>query len=143
MMSLSAFVVPVFLDTNRNPDHMLGQWSRLYYYGHIYLPALCVTTCGLYGFAALGNQRSNRQAAGRYVLAAISTFAMVPFTWIVMAPTNNILFALDSSESVPDLGSVRDLVITWAWMHATRSLAPLLGAYLGFAALLREVRDFV
>ncbi|KAI0121116.1 hypothetical protein BJ170DRAFT_688201 [Xylariales sp. AK1849] len=140
MVSLSAFTVPVFLDTNNEPDHMLGQWASLYHYGHIYLPALCVTTCGLYGCAALGRKRADRRASQRYALAAISTMAMVPFTWMVMAPTNDVLFALGASGSGVELGLVHDLVVKWAWMHTTRSMSPLFGAFLGFSTLLRELR---
>jgi hypothetical protein len=80
MISLSGFAVPVFLDTNGNADHMVRQWARLYHYGHIYLPALCIATCGLYGYAATTRRRARRNVWTRYVLAAVSTFAMVPFT---------------------------------------------------------------
>jgi hypothetical protein len=119
---------------------MLEQWARLYHYGHIYLPALCVTTCGAYGYAALGKTGAGRQARKRYALAAISTIAMVPFTWMVMTPTNDVLFSLGASGSGVELGLVRDLVVKWAWLHTTRSLSPLLGAFVGFATLLRELR---
>jgi hypothetical protein len=140
MMSLSAFVVPVLLDTNDDADQILRQWARLYHYGHIYLPALCVSTCGLYGYAALSKRTANRNHWSRYALAAVSTIAMVPFTWLVMEPTNNILFGLEASESAMELSLVRGLVVKWAWLHVTRSLSPLLGAFLGFTGLLQELR---
>lgn len=142
MASLSAFVIPVLLDTNVAADHMLRQWVRLYHYGHIYMPALCVATCGIYVYAALGKRRA---AAGSdwsrcYALAAVSTIAMVPFTWLVMAPTNNTLFRLESlGSAVTDLALVRILLVRWAWLHAMRSLSPLLGAYLGFTGLVQEL----
>lgn len=139
MMSLSAFVIPVLLDTNTSPAHIVRQWVRLYHYGHIYLPALCIATCSVYGISAY-----QRACDGRnwrpYAFAALSTISMVPFTWIIMTPTNNILFALDKSTSAIDLSYVRGLVVKWAWMHVTRSFTPLLGAYLGLAHLLQEER---
>ncbi|KAK0735105.1 hypothetical protein B0T26DRAFT_671296 [Lasiosphaeria miniovina] len=145
MISLSAFVVPVFLDTNTDAGHMLRQWTRLYHYGHIYLPALCVATCGLYGYAALRKRAASSYSPqwSRYATAAAATLAMVPFTWYVMMPTNDILFGLEAAATAgtgsPELVAVRALVIKWAWLHVTRSLSPLVGAFLGFTSLLREL----
>ncbi|KAL2169151.1 hypothetical protein VTG60DRAFT_6391 [Thermothelomyces hinnuleus] len=152
MGSLSAFVIPVFLDTNVAADHMLRQWVRLYHYGHIYMPAVCVATCGIFAYAFLDKKSSSsssskhhqsdpsRSAASRYGLAAVSTIAMVPFTWLVMAPTNNTLFRLESLGSgVTDLALVRTLLVRWAWLHAVRSLSPLLGAFVGFTGLVQEL----
>ncbi|PHH92984.1 hypothetical protein CDD83_2817 [Cordyceps sp. RAO-2017] len=135
-MSLSAFVVPVFLDTHDDANKILQQWACLYLYGRAYLPALCVATCGFYGYIAV----SRRRVARWYALAAVSTFAMVPFTWLAMTPTNNTLFGLAASASPPNLSLVRGLLVRWAWLHVTRSLAPLIGAFVGLASLLRELR---
>lgn len=140
MMSLSVIVVPVLLDTNSDPNHILRQWARLYHYGHIYMPALCVTTCALYIFAALSKTTAAGQRQwSRYATAAVSTVVMIPFTWLVMTPTNNTLFRLGASGSVMDLNLVRGLVVKWSWLHVTRSLSPLLGAFLGFTGILEEL----
>ena len=141
MMSLSAFVIPVLLDTDQDAKHMVRQWARLYHYGHIYLPALCVSTTGLYVYTSLSKRVVNNKQWSRYALAATSTIAMVPFTWLVMTATNNTLFRLDASELVMELGLVRGLVVRWAWLHVTRSLFPLVGAILGFMTLLQELRS--
>jgi hypothetical protein len=141
MMSLSAFVVPVMLDTNSDAGHIARQWARLYHYGHIYLPGLCIATCVLYGYSSLRQHRSSR----KYVLAAMWTIAMVPFTWIVMVPTNNLLFGLDEAArsgsvvGLGNLGLVHGLAVKWAWLHATRSLSPLIGSYLGLTGVLQEL----
>ncbi|KAH8810952.1 hypothetical protein F5884DRAFT_854320 [Xylogone sp. PMI_703] len=139
MMSLSAFVIPVLLDTNASPGHILRQWVRLYHYGHIYLPVLCIATCGIYGISAYQRAR-NGQKWQAYGYAILLTIAMVPFTWVIMTPTNNTIFELDISNSASDLIYVRALIVKWAWMHVTRSLSPLLGAYLGFTHLMQEQR---
>ncbi|KAK2594650.1 hypothetical protein QQS21_007626 [Conoideocrella luteorostrata] len=138
MMSISAFFVPVCLDTNTDAGQMLRQWARLYHYGHIYLPGLCITTCGLYFYAASSkiNEASNQWQ--KYTFAAVLTAAMIPFTWLIMTPTNENLFELEASRSVPDLSHVRNLVVKWAWLHVTRSLFPLVGAMLGFTVLLQD-----
>lgn len=140
-MSLSAFVIPVFLDTNQSTEHMVRQWARLYHYGHIYLPALCVSTTGMYAFTTLRKRAANNEQWSRYALAAISTIAMVPFTWVFMTPTNDTLFSLDASEFFMELGLARGLVVKWAWLHVTRSFFPLVGAILGFTALQQELRS--
>lgn len=140
LMSLSAFVIPVFLDTNGDPGHTLRQLVWLYHYGHIYLAAFCIATCGLYGFSAVSSKAADRKQWTRYALAAVSTFCMVPFTWLILKPKNNKIFRLEGSESVAEVGFVRDLVVRWAWLHVVRSMSPLLGTFLGFTCLLQEVR---
>lgn len=143
-MGLSGFAIPVFLDTMHNSGQLLTSWARLYHYGHIYMPALCVATVGLYSYTALAKRAAGRKEWTQYALAAVTTIAMVPFTWIVMVPTNDSLFALRDSEveatGSVDMGSLRGLIVKWAWMHVTRSLFPLVGAYLGFTNVLGELR---
>lgn len=72
----------------------------------------------------------------------MTTLAMVPFTRVLMTPTNNALFELEkaSSETADgDLGAVRQLVVTWSWLHVTRSLFPLVGAIAGLRGLLEDL----
>jgi hypothetical protein len=145
MISLSTIVIPVFLDTDTEPNQLLRHWARLYHYGHIYMPAVCVATCGLYGYTALSKRASVRKQWRMYTVAGVATIAMVPFTWAIMAPTNNILFGLEASAlasssasaSVADLGAVRGLLVKWAWLHLVRSLFPLVGAIVGFTAVVQ------
>ncbi|KAI0469989.1 hypothetical protein GGR56DRAFT_156337 [Xylariaceae sp. FL0804] len=63
----------------------------------------------------------------------------VPFTWLFMAPTNNILFGLEKVTGFSDLARVRDLVVKWSLLHITRSVFPLVGAAIGLTEVLREV----
>ncbi|KAJ5655729.1 hypothetical protein N7507_007679 [Penicillium longicatenatum] len=144
MLCLSAISVPVFLDTNTDSGHLVRQWARTYHYGHIILPALCIATCGLYAYIGL-NKRAVRGKGWRTCAAAgVATIAMVPFTWLIMTPTNNTLFQLEAasvsaSEPPADLNAVRELVVRWSWLHATRSLFPLVGALVGFGGLLHDL----
>jgi hypothetical protein len=140
MMGLSALVIPVFLDTIDDGPQLLRQWARLYHYGSIIMPALCVATCGIYGYVALSKRTAISPLWSPYALAAVSTLAMVPFTLWVMVPTNNALFELHRSEGSTELDVVQVLVVKWAWLHVMRSLYPLFGAFLGFRALIRELR---
>lgn len=136
MVCLSGVAIPVFLDTDTDAAHLVRQWVHVYHYGHIYMPALCVATCGLYGYIAL-----NRLQHRIYVLAGLSTIAMVPFTWIFMAPTNNTLFHLDGLDNLSsiELAAVQDIVIRWSWLHLFRCLFPMVGVLLGFTGLLQEL----
>ncbi|KAJ5592636.1 hypothetical protein N7537_009540 [Penicillium hordei] len=136
MVCLSGVAIPVFLDTDTDAAHLVRQWVRVYHYGHIYMPALCLATCGLYGYIAL-----NRLQRRIYVLAGLSTIAMVPFTWIFMAPTNNTLFHLDGLDNLSsiELAAVQDIVIRWSWLHLFRCLSPIVGVLLGFTGLLQEL----
>jgi hypothetical protein len=142
MMSLSLMTIPVFLDTNTQPAQMLHQWVRLYHYGHLLLPSMSVATLSLYLYVALNNRASGALWAS-YATAGAVTVAIIPFTLIVMVPTNNTLFELEDlvniSAAVPSLDYVRELVTKWGRMHLVRSLFPLLGATLGFNALYEDV----
>jgi hypothetical protein len=142
MICLSGVVVPVFLDTVTDPTHLLRQWTCVYHYGHIYMPALCVATCGLYGYTAL-SKHLNRKPWLIFIVAGAVTMAMVPFTWVMMAPTNNALFRLEAlataSTSAADLSAVQEIVVRWSWLHIVRSLFPLAGVFLGFTGILQEL----
>lgn len=140
MMGLSAFAIPVFLDTNANTEQLLRQWMRLYHYGHMYMPALCVATFGLYGYASLGRRASSHKQWYRYGVAATSTISMVPFTWLVVARTNDTLFRMGAPNAGTELILARALVLKWAWLHVMRSLFPLFGAIIGFISLLKEMQ---
>lgn len=137
MMSLSAIMIPVLLNTNTESAHLIRQWACLYHYGHIYMPAVSVAATGLYGYSALRKRASNRLQWRIYVAAGATTITMVPFTWLMMAPTNNTLFGL--AASAVDLRTVQELVVRWAWLHAVRSVFPLVGAILGLVGVLQEL----
>ena len=141
MLSLSTMVVPVFLDTNSSGTNMVQQWSRLYHYGHIYLPALSVMAAGLYEYVGLCQYASGSKYWPFYAVAGVTTITMVPFTWVFMSPTNGLLFGLEASipSTTVDLTSVQGLVVKWGWLHAVRSLFPLAGAVLGCIGILQEL----
>ncbi|KAA6412020.1 MAG: noranthrone monooxygenase [Lasallia pustulata] len=141
MMSLSAIVVPVFLDTDTESTHLVRQWARLYHYGHLYMPAVSVAATGLYGYVALRKRASNRNQWFIYAAAGATTITMVPFTWLMMAPTNTTLFRLEAlasaTASAVELSTVQELVVRWAWLHVVRSVFPLVGAILGLVGVLQ------
>ena len=73
------------------------------------------------------------------VAAAFSTIAIVPFTVLLMAPTNEALFkreraAARGAAAGVEPGSV-ELVRKWARLNLTRALLPAAGALVACFAL--------
>ncbi len=138
MFGLSLIAIPVLVDINSDPAHLVRQWARLYGYGIQYMPAGAIGTTALYAYAASTKARSS-QPWQTYALAAAATMTIVPFTWFVMAPTNNVLFGLNElAGGAKGLVHVHELIAKWQWLHFVRSLFPLIGAVAGLRATLGE-----
>ncbi|KAF4155536.1 hypothetical protein CNMCM6069_007944 [Aspergillus lentulus] len=122
MMGLSVVDIPVVLSNATQSSHLLQHFMRLYDIGHKMMPSLAITTCLLYGYTA-----SSTRAAGRsglpHIIAAVTTISMVPFTWLIMAPTNNALFRMHADPAAADLGEVRRLLVRWAQLHAQSNVS--------------------
>ncbi|OTA98963.1 hypothetical protein M426DRAFT_325529 [Hypoxylon sp. CI-4A] len=103
MMSLSFITVPVFLDTTLQAPQLFQQWARMYSYGHQALPTLAVGTCLLHLYTA-AKRRGAKKSSAIFVVAGVTTLIMLPFTWLVMAPTNTELFGLDTKVLFPPCG---------------------------------------
>ncbi|TVY20487.1 Anthrone oxygenase [Lachnellula arida] len=134
MMSLSLLAVPVFTTTTTEPAQLTREWAKMYHYGHSVMPAISIATVGLYTRVIYARRRQKRQWAG-YAAAGAVTLLMLPFTWFIMAPTNNQLFAFEDAR-VKGLGAatfneVLGLVNFWRQLHIVRSLFPLAGAAIG------------
>ncbi|MCJ1247984.1 Anthrone oxygenase AgnL2 [Trapelia coarctata] len=141
MMSLSLMAIPVFLDTTTQPSQLFHQWVRMYHYGHQVLPTMAVATFLLYAYAAISKGAAKNPWAV-FVVAGATTVSMLPFTWIFMVPTNEILFRLEGESKaalVASLDEAQELVKTWSWLHLVRSLFPLAGALLGLTGTLQDL----
>ena len=141
-MNLSLMIIPLFLDTNTQPAHLLTQWVRLYHYGHLVLPSMAIATFLIHAYTVAGKRASGKPWIA-YAAAGVVTVSIIPFTLIVMAPTNETLLRLEkeirADAAVATLDQVRELVMRWGRMHFVRSLFPLVGAVLGFSGLMNEV----
>lgn len=141
MMNISLLTVPVILDTTTQPSQLLTQWVRVYHYGHQVLPGISITTCALYTYAAF-RKRAAGHAWRAFAVAGLTTLCMLPFTWTVMKPTINALFAAEMESKAGRVASwdaAVGLVTTWTMMHTTRVLFPLTGAILGLWATLSQL----
>ncbi|BCS19169.1 DUF1772 domain-containing protein [Aspergillus puulaauensis] len=155
MITLSTITVPVLLDTTTHPPQLLHQWVRTYHYGHISLPTISIATAILYFYIA-ACQSSRSKPWRRAALVGVLTVIMVPFTWVCMSPTNDVLFGLQRESQIRGLNQtqiegfgdgnatgagiegdvatlegVTELVVRWGWMHLVRSLFPLAAAVVG------------
>ena len=139
MTSLSLVAIPVFLDSIASAPQLFQAWARMYHYGHQAMPAMAVGTLGLWTYAAL-KRRGAKEPWRALALAGATTALMLPFTWLVMVPTNNELFRLEAVGTEignVTLGEARALVESWAGMHLARSVFPLAGAVMGAVATFR------
>jgi hypothetical protein len=143
MMSLAVMAIPVFLDTATGSPQLFHQWARMYHYGHQVLPGMAIGTFLLYTYAGFRKRRAGKINLWRVLmLAGLVTVSIIPFTLLIMKPTNDELFRLESVTRVPqtgentgvgvmDIKEARGLVVNWALMHFTRSTFPLIGAIIG------------
>lgn len=141
MMSLSLVAVPVFIDTDTQSSHLLAHFVRLYHYGHRLMPSLAVGTFALYATSSY-KAHAVDDIWLKPLIPGVITLLLVPFTWIIMTPTNYALFDLynqGKAEKKVDIGQVRRLVVKWKWLHIVRSLFPLLGAVLGGTHVLHQL----
>lgn len=140
-MSLSFLAVPVLLETTTDAHQLFFQWVRMYHYGHQTMPTMAVGTFLLHIYTCSKRSRA-RKPWTIFALAGAATIIMLPFTWFVMAPTNNELFRLETASkvnpSVMGISGAKELVVKWAWMHAFRSLMPLTGAVLATLGTFRK-----
>lgn len=143
MISLAAMAIPVLLETTTDAPQLFHQWTRVYHYGHQVLPGMAIGTFLLYTFACFRRRRAENPKPWRLLaLAGLVTVSIIPFTLLIMKPTNDELFRLESvtrmiqpgehaGVNVMGIKEAKELVVRWAFMHATRSTLPLIGAIIG------------
>lgn len=148
MISLSAIAIPVLLETTTNSPQLFYQWTRIYRYGHQVLPGMAIGTFLLYSFECFQRRRAQKPKPWRLLaLAALVTISIIPFTLLIMKPTNDELFRLESVTrmvqpgeqlvvKVMAINQAKGLVVKWAFMHAIRSTFPFIGAVIGAVAAL-------
>ncbi|KAI0439707.1 hypothetical protein F4803DRAFT_553772 [Xylaria telfairii] len=142
MMGTSLLVIPAFLDAAHTASQLCTQWTGLYHYGATTSPSISVATLLLYVSAAAKNWSCRKSDRWSCLLAGIVTAMMIPFTWVVMMPTNDKLLALEAEAKAGHLTAslehVRALVAGWNSMHMLRSCFPLAGALIGLLVHMRK-----
>lgn len=142
---LSLLAVPGLLSAPDSAQALAQQWEGIFNRGMVLCPLTAVLSALGYGYlaraaaaAAGGGQRSS----GRFVGAAALTFAIMPFTVLVMNPTNQALqraaAARGGESQVGEVQAVRERLRRWSTLNLVRSLLPLASAVLGFWTLVEE-----
>lgn len=111
------------------------QWDVVFRRGRVLCPLTAVLAALGYGHLAW---RSSPRAAGgtrSLVGAAALSLAIVPFTLLVIGPTNKALQRAAAGEGPLGEGAVRELVRRWSTLNLVRSLLPLSSAVLGLWTL--------
>ncbi|PSR94190.1 hypothetical protein BD289DRAFT_363871 [Coniella lustricola] len=138
---LSILAVPGLLSTTSpvHPQSIAQQWAGIYNRGKVLGPQTAVLSLLGYTYLAYQNKSQGRPWHV-FVGAAVISIAIVPFTIVVMNPTNQAL--LQAAEGANNLGSeaVSQLLLKWKDLNLMRSFFPLAGAALGFYGLVAKMR---
>jgi hypothetical protein len=128
--------VPGLLAAPISGQNLAKQWMTIFETGKSQMPK--VALLALFGYAYLAYDRHTRGSpwAG-YLTAGALTMAVVPFTLLLMSPTNDALIevATGAARATSD-EATRALLQKWKGLNAMRSLLPLAGALVGAWTLL-------
>ncbi|KAE8362108.1 Noranthrone monooxygenase [Aspergillus caelatus] len=143
MMNLHLLTIPILIETTQQPAQLVHQWSRIFYSGHRKGPGIAIVTGALYGYAAWA-KFSVGEPWHHWMVAAVTTVSMVPYTWMFMNATNTALFHAEDrfekgSVEISLQESVR-LVRKWDWLNTVRALFPLAGSVMGMLGVCGVLR---
>jgi hypothetical protein len=129
--------VPVIFSNTTNAA-FLTSWRHTLDNGVRVCPPLAVAATVAHLINAYLNRNFSDDRAKYSAIAAVSTIAIVPFTMLFMASTNEALFkreqaALGTSTGI-ESGSL-ELVKKWGRLNMTRSFLPAIGAVVACFAL--------
>ncbi|KAH8899427.1 DUF1772-domain-containing protein [Thozetella sp. PMI_491] len=136
IMNMSTLAIPALLAATLPPQAVATQWNFLFERGKATMPPTAVAS--LLGYAYLAYDAHARgQGWKGYAAAGLLTVSIVPFTLIVLDPTNRALTAV-ANGSIKLLGEegTKVLLQKWARINFFRSLLTLSGSLIGFWSLL-------
>lgn len=145
MTTVSMLAMPLILQTAPTSSTLLNHWKFVYTSGHKQGPTISIAAGLAYWFAAGWSLRSGRGEDTwiPYTAAGAITMSMIPYTWAMILPTNNALFANIKAETegkATSLQANRELVKRWRLLNLSRVAFPLAGAILGLLTLVGVVR---
>ncbi|TPX17147.1 uncharacterized protein E0L32_003265 [Thyridium curvatum] len=133
---LSLMAVPGMAAGLVPAQELARQWEAMFNIGKNLGPGMALFTLLPYSYAAYQRSAGNRDWRS-YAVACGLTLAIVPYTLILMRPTNNQLLAA-AAGATRSLGdeAVKDLLGKWKLLNLARSFLPLFGSLIGLSALL-------
>ncbi|KJX98036.1 hypothetical protein TI39_contig443g00023 [Zymoseptoria brevis] len=120
--------------------HLNRQWQEVYFRGHRMGPALAISATIAHGLAAYSaNEGTVKWLFGG---AAAASIAVVPYTLLVMLPTNDALHARADTKKDGDGDGEKTLglIVKWVGMSKVRANIALLSAVLGVIGITRLAR---
>jgi Domain of unknown function (DUF1772) len=132
--AVSAYVVPRILESPS--PLLLRQWKHLFESGKATIPPLSLITSiaiGYLAYEAKGNPNALPHQWKLYLISGILNLGIVPYTLVVMLPTNNKLLAkaeetssLKADDKLVEVGlggeSAHQLVDRWATLNLGRTI---------------------
>lgn len=94
-------------------EALLAQWQPSYRRGYAMQASLAVLSV-IFGIAAYVNERDSL-----WLLGSVLMFANLPYTFLIVFPTNQRLMATLPKAANTD---TRQLIVTWGRLHAVRTL---------------------
>ncbi|RKF80235.1 putative duf1772 family protein [Golovinomyces cichoracearum] len=115
---------------------LLSQWSDTYRRGALTIPPTTILTSSALAYVSY-HFRSTSECK-MWGLASAMAIAIVPFTFIVVFPTNKILEGWHKNDGQGiDRKEVDAKVIEWTYKHSARSCMSLAGGMLALLAMVR------
>ena len=120
---------------------LLGQFRVIFRHGFV----LCPPFAGVATLANLGNAllawrgHDAGSTALRFLLAALCTASLVPFTLLFVVRSEGLLLKKaaeppkEGAKRAPSEAQTRDLVREWMWFNYMRTLFPLAGALIALS----------
>ena len=141
-LSITLFAIPALLSAPPGQTNtMLSQWRNIYTRGATYSPPFSAVAAATLSYAAWAHYTSPHpfvDEQGRWkglVAAAVGTVAIVPFTLLVLMPTNRALITGADGGKLREEAAKR-LVRKWGVINGVRALFSLVGAMVGLWSLL-------
>jgi len=128
--------IPGLLCATAPAQTLAKQWSGIFARGKVQGPMTALLSLAAYGCLAYdGSSRGQRWTP--HLIAGGLTIAIVPFTLLFMAPTNNLLLgAANGTAAHLDEEAVKALLLKWKNLNLTRALFPLCGSVVGLWSIL-------
>jgi len=112
------------------------QWNNIFARGKAFNPPVVIALSSIFGYLSYRSYSNEGRVWSQYATAAALLPAVVPFTLLVLNPTNDQLIAAATVEASTE--TTRALLQKWGVLNACRSVFLFVGASLGAWAALTE-----
>jgi hypothetical protein len=148
-ISLSFMMIPSLLEA---PAPLLAkQWKKAYDKGKALAPPISLLASGIFGYLAYRERSTSTTAFSLYTTAAVLGPSIVPYTLIVMGPTNKKLLEKADSLASSTVGdavaearaakedTVHALADKWASLNLVRAIISLTSSVLAAWATINPI----